>query len=156
MKKGISLIILVVIIIVLIILTGVIVINSEYMIVDTSISRLKTDITQLEYLMSTYIIRKSGNIDFEIVNFDTSGLTEEEAKQFSGEKAKNNKIQLYVIDLQEIDAEEVNYGKLENGVDDRYVYSFVDDCADCSRNNGELQLFDDELYSCRKSRNEGK
>lgn len=123
MKRGVSLAILVLTIVVLSILLGIIVINSGYMVTDTELSILSTDIEQLEYLMNIYTIRKSGNIDFEIVDFNVQDLSPEELRQFSGETITDNIIKLYVIDYDSIDAENVNYGKQEKGMTDRYLYS---------------------------------
>lgn len=125
MKKGISLMVVVITVVVLAILTGIIVFNSSDIIVDTTRNNLKMDIAQLEALMNTYKIRKNGNINFEIVEFSTSGLSSFELEQFEGETITNNKIQLYVIDLYEIDAEAPNYGNLKDGEKDRYLYSII-------------------------------
>lgn len=125
MKKGISLVILVITLIVMIILGGVIVINTNYIFVDTNKAKLQVDIAQLEALMDTYKIRNNGNIRFGSVDFDVSALTDEEIEQFSGENIVNNKIKLYVIDLEAIDAENSNYGRLEKGTKDRYLYSTI-------------------------------
>lgn len=126
MKKGISLIVLVITIVVMSILAAIVVINSSNIVVDTEVSKLKIDIAQLEALMDNYKLRKNGNIDFAKTEFDTAYLTPEELSQFDGEnKSENNKIELYVIDLEKIDAEAVNYGNLKNGTKDRYLYSLT-------------------------------
>lgn len=123
MKKGISLVILVITIIILIILTGVIIIRSSSAIVNTEKHKLQIDIAQLEALMNTYKIRKNGNIPFDVVELYTAYISSEELLQFEGENIVDNKIKLYVIELAEIDAEQVNYGNLKLGVKDRYLYS---------------------------------
>lgn len=123
MKKGISLVVLIITIIVLAILMGIIIFNTENTMANTEKSKLKIDIVQLESLMNTYKLRKNGNIKFAIIDFDTSNLNSVELKQFDGETIDNNKIQLYIIELEEIDAENVNYGNLKYGNKDRYLYS---------------------------------
>lgn len=123
MKKGISLIVLSITVIVLIILGGIVAISSVDVIGDAKKSKLQIDIAQLESLMNTYKIRKNGNIHFEKVELNMENFSAEELKQFSGETTQNNKLELYVIDLYEIDAEAVNYGNLEKGPNDRYLYS---------------------------------
>ena len=125
MKKGISLVVLVITIIVLTILGGVIVINTNYMFVNTDNAKLQIDISQIEALMNTYKIRNNGNIDFTTVEFDTSSLSAKELEQFSGENIVNNKIELYVVDLEEIDGEASNFGNLKYGGKDRYLYSII-------------------------------
>lgn len=125
MKKGISLVVLIITILVLTIITSVIIFNSEGTIINAEKSKLQIDIVQLEALMDTYKLRKNGNIKFETIEFDTSKLSSVELKQFAGENIVDNKIQLYIIELEEIDAEGANYGNLEEGYKDRYLYSLV-------------------------------
>ena len=123
MKKGVSLTVLVLTIIIIVILVGVIVVNTQSIFIETDKTMLKVDIAQLETLMKTYNRRVSGNIDFETVEFSTSGMSSVTLSQFEGETIANNKISLYVINLAKIDAEGVNLGNLEKGAKDRYLYS---------------------------------
>ncbi len=123
MKKGISLMVLAITVVIFAILAGIIVINSNSIVGDTAKAQLQLDIAQLETLMNTYKIRKNGNIGFPTVEFSTVNLSSNELKQFDGETIVNNKIQLYIIDLYEIDAEASNYGNLKEGSTDRYLYS---------------------------------
>lgn len=123
MKKGISLVVLLITIIILVILTGIITISSTSTLANVDKTKLQVDIAQLETLMNTYKIRKNGNIDFVSIAFSTSNLSSIELQQFAGEAIENDKVNLYVIDLYEIDAEEVNYGNLKLGDKDRYLYS---------------------------------
>lgn len=125
MKKGISLISLIITIIALIIVAGVIIINADYMIVNGDSAKLQTDIAQLESLMNVYKTRNSGNINFATTDFDVSKLSTTELQQFVGENIENNKIELYVIDLYEIDALNPSFGNLSGGNTDRYLYSIT-------------------------------
>lgn len=125
MKRGISLVVLVITIIVSTILVGVIVINATDAISGADKMNLQSDISQLEILMSTYKIRKNGVIDFETVNVDLSNFDEFKLQQFEGETIVDNLVSLYIIDLEKIDAENVSYGKLEEGEKDRYLYSIT-------------------------------
>ena len=126
MKKGISLVVLVITIIVLAILTGIVIIDSNYIVADAGFSKLQSDIAELQALMRIYKIRNSGNITFDTVDIDISYLSEDAKKQFSGETISDDgKIQLYIIELDEIDAETVNYGTQKESATDRYLYSSV-------------------------------
>ena len=89
------------------------------------LTKLKIDIAQLESLMNTYKIRVDGNINFPKTQLDLSKLSSDELLQFKGENIANNKVELYVIDLEDIDAEAVNFGNLKDGVSDRYLYSII-------------------------------
>jgi len=122
-KKGVSLMVLAITIIVMIILGTVIITRASSPYNDTSKMRLQADISQLEYLMNVYKTRKNGNIDFDIVKFNTESLRVNEIEQFKGEPTVGGAISLYVIDLLKIDAEAVNYGNLKSGSKDRYLYS---------------------------------
>ena len=123
MKTGVSLVVLVITIIIMSILAGIAVANMNPIITNTEIDRLQMEIAQIEALMSTYRVRKNGIITFDTVDLDISALSAEELKQFSGETITDKKVQLFVIDLLEIDAEEVNFGNLKLGPTDRYLYS---------------------------------
>ena len=125
MKKGISLVVLIVTVLVLTIITTVIIFNSENTIINAEKSKLQMDIAQLEALMDTYKLRKNGNIKFETTELDTSKFSGTELHQFAGENILDSKIQLYIIELEEIDAKRPNYGNLEDGEKDRYLYSLV-------------------------------
>lgn len=125
MKKGISLVVLILTIIIMVILAGIVVVNATGMFVDMELTKLKIDIAQLESLMNTYKIRVDGNINFPKTQLDLSKLSSDELLQFKGENIANNKVELYVIDLEDIDAEAVNFGNLKDGVSDRYLYSII-------------------------------
>lgn len=119
-KKGISLIILVITIIVMIILAGLVVVSGRDAYIAAQKTTLQTEIMQIETLTNNYYTRRSGNLDFVTVEVTVpSGYLE----QFEGENIVNSKVTMYVIDLNKIDAEETTYGNLENGSNDRYLYS---------------------------------
>lgn len=123
MKKGVSLIILVLSLMILSIFVGVITISGISVFRYSDASKLSVDISTLQALVRTYEVRNSGNLPFIKTTFDTTNLNEEQLEQFEGETILDNKIELYVIELDLVDAEETNYGKLENGEKDRYLYS---------------------------------
>ena len=123
MKKGISLIILIVTIVIMVILIGVVVIQGSNVLKGTQTNKLSIDISVLEGLMKTYITRKSGNIDFQTTTVNISSMTINEKAQFAGENVQDDEILLYIIEYEKIDAESLNYGNLEKGVKDRYLYS---------------------------------
>jgi len=124
-KKGISLMYLVITIVVLTILASIIIINTQYMFVNTERAKLQIDISQVEALMDTYKIRNNGNINFPTVAFDISNLSTAELEQFDGETIVDEKIFLYIVDLEAIDGESSNFGNLELGSKDRYLYSLT-------------------------------
>lgn len=119
-KKGISLIVLVITIIVILILTGLVVVNGKDAYVEAQKTTLKTEIAQIETLTKNYYTRRSGNLDFVTIELTVPSAYIE---QFEGESIVSSKVTMYVIDLNKIDAEEVTYGNLEDGENDRYLYS---------------------------------
>ncbi len=121
-KKGISLIVLVITIIVLLILTGLVVVNGKDAYVEAQKTTLKTEIAQIETLTKNYYTRRSGNLDFVTIELTVPSTYLE---QFEGESIVSSKVTMYVIDLNKIDAEEVTYGNLEDGANDRYLYSSI-------------------------------
>ena len=85
-------------------------------------TKFQTEISQIEVLVANYIRRNSGN-DLTSYEWETTTLPGFDTEQFDGEIITDNKITMYIVDLKKIDAEEVNYGMLENGITDRYLYS---------------------------------
>ena len=109
----------------MIIMLGVVLINTSDMTMDTQKIKLKLDIKQLENLTDLYSKRKSGNLGFDAVQFNTSTLSQAELAQFAGETITSNQITLYVIDLDKVDMENANFGKGLGGATDRYLYSMT-------------------------------
>lgn len=121
-KKGVTMLMLVIIIIVMTILLSIVSIVGSDIYNSAIKAKLKSEINQIEILVSNYITRNSG-INFDIVELDISKYSVKEKEQFVGENTIDNKISLYVVNLDAIDAEEVAYGSLIEGESDRYLYS---------------------------------
>lgn len=121
-KRGITVLTLGVIIIVMTILLSIISISGSDIYENAMKVKLESEINQIEVLVNNYMVRNSG-IDFDTMELDISSYTANEIAQFDGETITDGKITLYIVDLDEIDAEEVSYGMLKNGEDDRYLYS---------------------------------
>ena len=121
-KKGVTLTMLAIILVLMSIILTVIVINGSDSYNSANKLKLQTEISQIEILVENYIKRNSG-INFASVELDTFSYTAEQLKQFEGENIVDNKIQLYVVELDKIDAKEVAYGAGKNGSTDRYLYS---------------------------------
>ena len=119
-KLGISLVVLVIIIIVMIILSTVVIISGKNAYEDSQKSKMKIEIAQIENLANNYYTRKSGVLDFAKVELT---IPDEYMNQFLGEDIVDSKVSMYVLDLNKIDASETSYGNLEQGENDRYIYS---------------------------------
>lgn len=122
-KKGITLAILVITIIVLVILTTVTVTTGTKEYNKAKLVKLQSEMSQIELLMNNYVTRKSGDIQFSKINLDVSNMEDTSLTQFSDETITGTTIEMYVIDLYEIDAEESTYGTGKLGDTDRYLYS---------------------------------
>ena len=121
-KSGITLAMLVLTVIIMTILVTITVINGGNSYDRAIKTGLQVEINQIEILANNYVVRNSVN-DFEEVVLDISTYSDKEKAQFADETITDNKIVLYVLDLEAIDAHEVNYGAGKNGENDRYLYS---------------------------------
>lgn len=121
-KSGITLAVLVLTIIIMTILVTIVVINGSNSYDRAIKNKLQVEINQIEILVDNYVIRNSVN-DFEEVVLDISTYSDKEKSQFAFETITDNKIVLYVLDLNAIDVQDVNYGTGKDGENDRYLYS---------------------------------
>lgn len=121
-KKGVTLITLSIIVVVMAILSSVTITIGTGIHVSAQKTKFQTEINQIEILTSNYIRRNSGN-DFAPYTWNVESLKGYDGTQFEGEIITNGNINVYVVDLTKIDAEEVNDGLLEKDAKDRYLYS---------------------------------
>ena len=121
-KRGVTLITLSIIVAVMAILTAATITIGTDIHVGAQKTRFQAEIAQIEILTSNYIRRNSGN-DFTPYTWNVTSLVGYDEKQFDGEIITSGTINVYVVDLTKIDAEEVNDGLLEKGANDRYLYS---------------------------------
>ncbi|MBR6641077.1 MAG: hypothetical protein IKL08_02655 [Clostridia bacterium] len=121
-KRGVTLITLSIIVAVMAILTAVTVNIGTDIHVGAQKARFQAEIDQIEILTSNYIRRNSGN-DFTPYTWNIASLVGYDETQFEGETITSGNINVYVVDLTKIDAEETNDGLLEKGANDRYLYS---------------------------------
>ena len=71
-----------------------------------------------------YIMRNSGVIDFDEIEFDLSKVDAQHVGQFKGEKIIDGKIDMYIIDLEKIGVETATYGiRLQGDENDVYLVS---------------------------------
>lgn len=125
-KKGISLVILVVVIIVMGILVGMVAISTQGMMKETDAREFASELKQLEYL-----VKQNKKLNDNVVLAFTpraltvSTLTAEQKEQMAKEIASGvTSITLYELDFNELDINDTMYGKKEDGnADDVYVVS---------------------------------
>jgi len=120
-KKGITLLSALIIVAVLSIFTGTIVISTDYIIDETDRKDFVREYKLVEAATKDYIMRNSGKIDFIEMEFDLSKVSEESAEQFNDETITDNKIAMYIVDLDKIGVINANYGKQKNS-DEEDVY----------------------------------
>lgn len=121
-KKGISLVGVLLIVVIMSILTGIISI-SIYSTIDNTYKR--EFIAECKLVKSAtydYIKRNSGIIDFTETELDLSTIKSKYLTQFEGENIVDNKIEVYVIDLEKIGLANATYGMAETE-DDVYLLS---------------------------------
>lgn len=125
-KKGVSLIILVVVIIIMGTLVGMVTISTKGMMEETNAREFASELKQLEYL-----VKQSKKLDDNVVLdfvphvLTVSTLTAEQKEQMSEEIVSGvTSITLYELDFNVLDVNDTTYGKKENGdTNDVYVVS---------------------------------
>ena len=123
-KKGITLISTLIILIVFSVLAGTITISSHYIIENTREKEFVREYKVVESATKDYIMRNSGILDFEEVELDLSTINQTSLNQFDGESITDNKIDMYIVDLEKIGVTNTTYGTKVNGdEDDVYLVS---------------------------------
>lgn len=123
-KKGITIVSTLITLVVISILAGTITISTSYIMNDTYKKEFEREYKLVQSATDDYIMRNSGNIDFEETTLDVSMLELEELQQFSEETIVDNKIDMYIVDLDKIGVTSLTYGiKAENDERDVYLLS---------------------------------
>lgn len=122
-SNGVSMMVVVITVIVMSILVGIITISGSSIINSTNKSKFESEVIQIQSLIKTYKARQNGQVDFEEVTISFNNLTDKEKIQYSQEAQVGGEIVLYEVDLNKIDASEVNYGTKSTGPKDRYLFS---------------------------------
>lgn len=123
-KNGITLVSALIIVIVISALAGVITISTRHILQETTEKEIIREYKLVESAVNDYIMRNSGVLQFEEIDFDLSTVPSAYLKQFDGEVIVDNMIDMYVIDLEEIGITNATYGiKLDGDEDDVYIVS---------------------------------
>lgn len=120
-KKGITVISTLIIVVVITVLAGTIAISTSYIIRNTYEKEFIREYKLVEAATKDYIMRNSGQIDFDETTFDLSTVDSKNVAQFSGETSVDNIIEMYIIDLEKIGVTNTTYGVKENN-DENDVY----------------------------------
>lgn len=120
MKRGISLVALLITIVVMLILITTVIINSSDIINNSTKIQFSSELSYLQEMVYDYRI-KNNNVypTLEEYQFDISGLTTEEIDQFANEQILTNSITLYKIDSKIFGLSDLKYG---NGNDEKDYY----------------------------------
>lgn len=123
-KKGITIVSTLITLVVISILAGTVTISTNYIMNDTYKKEFIREYKLVQSATDDYIMRNSGNIDFEETTLDVSMLELEELQQFSEETIVDNKIDMYIVDLEKIGVTSLTYGiKAEDDETDVYLLS---------------------------------
>lgn len=123
MKKGISILTLVITIIVLIIITTITVVAGTNIINNTIKKSFASEMYSVKNLVEEYeFLHDEYPIKSEVIEFNISSLSTSDINQFSDENIVNNKVVLYEIDLSKAGVNSVNYGS-GTSTYDIYAYS---------------------------------
>lgn len=125
MKKGISLIALVITIAVVITLVSTIVFTGTNVYNNTKKVKFATEISYVEELVKTYKTNNNGKLPIsKVLYFDVSNISDSDiAEQFSNEIINNNKIALVKIDFDKLNPKELFFQNLNNSTSDN-IYCF--------------------------------
>jgi type II secretory pathway pseudopilin PulG len=120
MKKGISLVALLITIIVMVILITTVTINSRDIMNNSTKIQFASELTYIQEMVYDYKV-KNNNVypTLEEYKFDVSGLTKDELDQFANEPIITNNITLYKIDSKIFGLSDLKYG---NGTDEKDYY----------------------------------
>lgn len=121
-KKGITVVSVLVVLLILSILAGIATLSTNKILQDTRKNEFTREYKLIKANTEDYIIRNSGVIDFEQTTFDISGINSLYISQFDGENIVDNKIEMYIIDLDKIGVVSATYGISED-IDDIYLLS---------------------------------
>ena len=122
-KKGITLVSMLLIVVVISIVSGVVTISVKHILDNTDKKEFFSEYNLVKSYTGDYILRNSGKIDFDEIQFDLTNIEVKYTNQFAEETIVSNKIDMYIIDLEEIGVYNATYGTGENGVDDVYLVS---------------------------------
>lgn len=123
-KQGITLISTLIVILILTILTGIITISINTVLTTTKLNEFEREYKLVKANTQDYIMRNSGIIDFEAIELDLATIEEVYRSQFEGETIVDNKIEMYVIDLEKIGVVSATYGvKMNEDQNDVYLVS---------------------------------
>lgn len=121
-KKGVTLISILIIVVVISALTSIITISSNVIMKNVYKREFKAEYYLVKSAVDDYIIRNSGNIDFEETEIDLSNISNKYLIQFEDETIIDNKIEAYEVNLNKIGVYNTTYGnKLNENADDIYV-----------------------------------
>ena len=121
-KKGISVISVLVIVVILALLASVTTLSINYIVKNTYKNEYVSEYKLVRSATNDYVMRNSGVIDFIEVEFDLSTVDSENLDQFDGETIVDNKIAMYVIDLEKIGVYNATFG-IGTTEDDLYLLS---------------------------------
>lgn len=125
-KSGISVVSVLIIVIVISVLASTVIFSSEYILEYTYKKEFKKEYYLVKSAVNDYIIRNSGNIDFEEIEIDLSDVKNQYLTQFTEEIPVDNKIKAYVVDLEKVGVDSTRYGNKLNG-DEKDIYVVTKD-----------------------------
>lgn len=109
-KRGVSLIGVLIVLVVMSILVGIISISMDGTLDNTYKREFIREYKLVKACTNDYVMRNSGVIDFVETELDLSTIPNKYLSQFEGETIVNNKIAMYIIDLEKVGVSNPTYG----------------------------------------------
>lgn len=124
MKKGISLVALMITIAVIFTLVSTIVLTGTNVYNNTKKVKFATEISYIEELVKTYKINNNGQLPIsKVLYFDVSNISNSDiTEQFNNEIINNNKISLVKIDFDKLNPKELFFQNLNDSTSDAVYY----------------------------------
>ena len=121
-RSGVTVVSVLIIVVILSVLAGIVTISTNYILEETFKKEYSSEYSLVKSATNDYVLRNSGIVDFEETELHISSIDTEYLAQFEGENIVNNKIQMYIIDLEKIGIYNATYG-INAQEDDVYLLS---------------------------------
>ncbi|MDD2627891.1 MAG: hypothetical protein PHR25_02455 [Clostridia bacterium] len=142
-RTGITMISIMIMTVILLTFSSLATISIKNIVEETNIKEFVREYELVKSMTKDYITRKSGEIDFEKFNWDTSIIDDKNSTQFNEEPNMGGIIRTYIIDLEKIDIDKSIYGKGKNNISEE-IYLISEDTGEIYYRKGFM--VDDNIY----------
>lgn len=142
-RTGVTMVSILIILIILSTFASIATISIKNIVKETNVKEFVREYELVKSMTKDYIIRKSGEVDFDKFDWDTSIIADESLTQFNDEPNKGGMIETYIIDLEKIDINKSVYGTGESYISED-IYLMSEETGEIYYRKGFK--FDNEIY----------